>query len=115
VARITDLPEELRAEFAPAVETAGTDPVWHMGFAANAAALQQIAADIVPHYRRGQHLWIAYPKKASSIRTDIDRDHGWEPFTAMDLHGVAQIAVSPVWSALRFRHRDEIKQFTRKF
>lgn len=58
---------------------------------------------------------MAYPKKSSSIKTDIDRDHGWEPFRPLDLHAVTQISISPTWSALRFRYRDEIKSFTRKF
>lgn len=34
---------------------------------------------------------------------------------AMDLHGVTQVSVSSIWSALRFRYRDEIKRFTRRF
>ena len=33
---------------------------------------------------------------------------------ALDLHGVTQISVSPLWSALRFRYRTEIKRFTRR-
>ena len=113
--RITGLPDDLRAAFAPALKAEGADPVWHLAFAPDAAALERIAAEDVPHYARGQHLWVAYPKKTSGVQTDIDRDHGWEPFAALDLHGVTQISLSPVWSALRFRYRDEIKRFTRKF
>ena len=113
--RITDLPDDLRAAFAPALEARGGNPVWHLAFAPDAAALARIAAEDVPQYARGQHLWVAYPKKSAGMRSDIDRDHGWEPLAALDLHGVTQISVSPVWSALRFRYRDEIKRFTRKF
>lgn len=112
--RLVGLPQDLRDTFAPALRAEGADPVWHLAFAPDAATLDRIAAADVPHYRRGQHLWIAYPKKSSGMRTDIDRDRGWDAFAALDLHGVSQIAVSPVWSALRFRYRDEIKTFTRK-
>jgi hypothetical protein len=47
-------------------------------------------------------LWVAYPKGGK--RTDINRDTGWETFSALRLVGVAQVAVDGVWSALRFRH-----------
>lgn len=67
----------------------------------------------LPHYRRGRALWFAYPKKTGGIRTDIGRDHGWEPAFALDLLPVAQIAIDGTWSALRFRHRDEIPVLTR--
>lgn len=113
--RIAGLPEDLRADLAPAVAAAGEPAVWHLAFVASAADLARVAAQEVPHYRRGGHLWIAYPKKSSGVKTDIDRDRGWAPFETLDLHGVAQIALSPVWSALRFRYRDEIRSFTRKF
>ena len=48
------------------------------------------------------------------------RDAVWHMAFALDvaalgLQGVTQISVSPVWSALRFRYRTEIKRFTRRF
>jgi hypothetical protein len=63
----------------------------------------------------GGVLWLAYPKKSGAIKTDINRDAGWEPLTAMDWLPVSQIALDATWSALRFRPRSEIKQLTRQF
>lgn len=113
--RIRGLPDDLAETFAPALAAAGEPAVWHLVFAADTAALAGVAETDVPHYLRGQHLWVAYPKKSSRVKTDIDRDHGWDALRSLDLHAVAQVSVSPVWSALRFRYRDEIATFTRRF
>ncbi len=68
----------------------------------------------LPRYERGKALWFAYPKKSGAIRTDISRDDGWQALIERDVHPVMQVAIDDTWSALRFRHRDEIKSFTRK-
>ncbi|MFN4102130.1 MAG: hypothetical protein ACK4GT_20400 [Pararhodobacter sp.] len=112
---IVGLPEDLAPLFAPALRDRGLPPDWTLIFAPDKAALDQAAREDVARYTRGGHLWVAYPKQSSGIATDITRDRGWEAFDALDLHGVSQISVSPVWSALRFRYRDEIRSFTRKF
>lgn len=65
--------------------------------------------------KAGGMLWIAYPKKSSSIKTDITRDVGWEALKAADWHEVTQISMDGTWSFLRMRPRDEIKVMTRKF
>jgi hypothetical protein len=63
----------------------------------------------------GGMLWIAYPKKSGSIKTDITRDVGWEALKAADWHGVTQLSMDATWSFLRMRPRSEIKVMTRKF
>lgn len=114
-ARISRLPENLRANLAPCVAAIGPEPVWHLSFVSNSGDIARVATEDAPHYRRGQHFWVAYPKKSSGVQTDIDRDHGWEPLRTLDLHAVTQISISDTWSALRLRYRDEIKSFTRTF
>lgn len=47
--------------------------------------------------------WVSYPKKTSSIATDISRDVGWEPMTAAGYEPVTIVAVDENWSALRFK------------
>lgn len=59
-------------------------------------------------------LWVSYPKKSSKIKTDINRDQGWEVLLNEGLVGVTQIAIDETWSALRFRPREAIKKLTRK-
>ena len=84
-------------------------------FVAHQAAMTEAAELAARLYARGQHLWIAYPKLSGKLKSDLSRDRGWEPIAAQDLHGVMQVSLSEDWSALRFRYRDEIKEFTRKF
>ena len=48
-------------------------------------------------------LWIAYPKKTSKIKSDLNRDAGWDLITKAGLRCIAQIAIDETWSGSRFR------------
>jgi hypothetical protein len=72
---------------------------------AEAEALWQAAAGAV---RPGGILWMSYPKKTSGIKTDINRDSGWESLKAAGWDTVAAVAIDDTWSALRFRPVGEI-------
>ncbi len=85
-----------------------------VAFVASTSDIEERLAHVLPHYQRGGSLWFAYPKKSGAIKTDISRDHGWEPLAAYDLLPVTQVALNETWSALRFRYRDEIARLTRK-
>lgn len=76
--------------------------------------LDEYAPPLLSGYRDGAVLWIAYPKKASGVVTDLSRDCPWTPLTAADFLPVTQIALDNTWSALRFRRRSEIKTLRRK-
>jgi hypothetical protein len=106
------VPDSLSEALAPISE--GEPPAFILAFVRSAAVLVQVASDLGPLYRPGGHLWIAYPKKSGAIRSDLTRDHGWEPIAALGLLGVTQIALDADWSAMRFRFRDEIKVLKRR-
>ncbi len=55
-------------------------------------------------------LWIAYPKQSSGIKTDLNRDNGWEPLYKAGFGPVSQIAVDSTWSALRFRSESKVRR-----
>jgi len=84
-----------------------------VAFVTDVAGVEPMVAEVLPRYCTGAALWFAYPKKSGSIRTDISRDHGWEPLAMRDMLPVTQVAIDADWSALRFRRRDEIKTLTR--
>jgi len=94
--------------------TNAAEPELILAFATDRAALARVAARAMDLYGVGGRLWFAYPKKAGAIRTDLDRDHGWEPLTQAGLLPVTQVALDATWSALRFRLREEIPTLTRK-
>ena len=72
----------------------------------------QVAGQFFPD---DQVLWFAYPKKSSKLYAGkIDRDHGWKPLQDLGFEPVRQVALDEDWSALRFRRKIYIKNFTRK-
>ncbi len=96
----------------PSGATAAADLI--LAFATDRATLRAIAPRALNLYGIGARLWFAYPKKTGPVRSDLDRDHGWDPVTSEGLLPVTQIALDDTWSALRFRWRDEIRTITRK-
>ena len=51
----------------------------------------------------GGMLWIAYPKGASKVKTDVNRDKLWAAVLPLGWQPIRQIALDEVWSALRFK------------
>jgi hypothetical protein len=92
----------------------GAYDVVHL-FVYNKADIDARIAKAVAAVKPGGMLWVAYPKKSGSIKTDITRDHGWEAMAALDWHAVMQISMDDTWSFFRVRPRAEIKTMTRKF
>ncbi len=113
-ALVVGRPPALQPVFAEAEAAGGPDPAWLLFFVPNQAEVTRVAPQLSAAYRRGGHLWMAYPKKSGGLATDLTRDTGWAPVAAVGLMPVAQIAIDPVWSALRFRYRAEIPKLTRK-
>lgn len=76
-------------------------------FVQSAAELEEMGPQALSLLEPGGLLWIAYPKIASGIKTDLTRDKGWQAMKQLGYEGVRQVAVDEVWSALRFRHQSE--------
>ena len=58
-------------------------------------------------------LWFAYPKKSSSIKSDLSRDTGWGPVFAAGFDSVAQISIDETWTGFRFRPKHLVGRRTR--
>jgi hypothetical protein len=78
-------------------------------FVRNKADIDNHAATAMQSLKPGGLLWFTYPKKSSSIKTDITRDIGWDALMAAGIRPVTQIAIDDTWSALRFRPTSEVK------
>ncbi|RIJ37485.1 YdeI/OmpD-associated family protein [Pontibacter oryzae] len=76
-------------------------------FVQSAAELDSLGPQALALLQPNGILWIAYPKKSSGIKTDLNRDKGWQTMKDLGYEGVRQVAVNEVWSALRFRHQSE--------
>ncbi|MDF2880630.1 MAG: hypothetical protein K0R54_1187 [Clostridiaceae bacterium] len=61
------------------------------------------------------HLWLCYPKGTSKkYKSDINRTKSWEVFSTYEFEPVSQVAIDENWTAMRFRHIDNIKNMKRK-
>jgi hypothetical protein len=78
-------------------------------FVRSKADLDARAPEAIRALRLGGVLWFAFPRKSSKVKTDINRDAGWETVSAAGLEPVTAIATDETWSALRFRPSGEIK------
>lgn len=74
-------------------------------FAASVNDLNRLAPPVIAKLGDDELFWIAYPKKTSAIKTDIDRDHGWDAVTKAGWQGVRLVAIDDTWSAMRFRKK----------
>src|SRR4051794_14575727 len=76
-------------------------------FAVNAHQLGGILKDVLPVLAKESKLWIAYPKTASKIASDLNRDCNWEALTGNNFVSVSEVTLDHVWTALRF-HQVEV-------
>jgi len=51
-------------------------------------------------------LWIAYPKAASKIASDLNRDCTWECICEQGFECVRTVPLDHVWTAIRFQRRE---------
>jgi len=102
-------------------EKLGTLPEWaevaHRGkgpfdvvllFAKDQAEASRLAPAAMKAAKALGVLWIAYPKKASHVKTDLTRDRGWDVMKQAAWRPVSQVAIDEVWSALRFRPQADV-------
>jgi hypothetical protein len=72
-------------------------------FVRSKADIDSYAQQALDAVRPGGMLWFSYPKKTSKVRTDINRDVGWDKLTGMGWECIAQVSIDDTWSAGRFR------------
>lgn len=79
-----------------------------MLFVKSLAELEAEAPQVLKLVKYDALAWIAYPKKTSKIKTDIDRDSGWAKMGAIGYAGVAMVALDDTWSAMRYRPAERV-------
>jgi hypothetical protein len=82
-------------------------------FAVNENQLNGILRDVLPALHDEAKLWIAYPKSSSKIVTNLNRDCSWDMVVNAGYESVRSIALDTVWSALRFKRAEHIKEMAR--
>jgi hypothetical protein len=94
---------EIPLEVSVSHELRGTFRQIHC-FVSNKAELERLLPQAIPALEPSGFFWVYFPKKSSTIQTDLSRDTGWERMNAGSFHPVSLIALDDTWSALAFRH-----------
>jgi hypothetical protein len=79
-------------------------------FVLNSEQYRQMSRSALRAVKPDGLLWICYPKKSAGVESDLDREVVWKLLEPAGLRPVTQIAIDEVWSALRFRPIDKVKQ-----
>jgi hypothetical protein len=72
-------------------------------FAISHKQLKDILSDVVPALHDDAKLWVAYPKVASKIVSDLTRESNWECIDHFGYEEVRLITLDSIWTAMRFK------------
>lgn len=71
-------------------------------FAVNESQLNGILKDVMPALKDDSKFWVATPKLASKIVTDLSRECSWQKLTSAGYECFGQVDLDHVWSASRY-------------
>jgi Bacteriocin-protection, YdeI or OmpD-Associated len=72
-------------------------------FAISHKQLKDILTDVVPALHDDAKLWVAYPKAASKIVSDLTRECNWACIAHFGYEEVRLITLDSIWTAMRFK------------
>lgn len=75
-------------------------------FVNNKNNLERKASQILKRLNNDHHLWIAYPKKSATIKTDVNRNAGWDALVARGYEALSQVVLDKRWCALHFMKKE---------
>ncbi|MGC3945132.1 MAG: hypothetical protein QM762_11560 [Chryseolinea sp.] len=85
-----------------------------LGFVTKQSEVDALTEKVVPLMAEDGLFWFAYPKGSSKkYKCEFNRDSGWAMLGKHNYEPVRMVAIDEDWSALRFRHVDNIKVMTR--
>lgn len=77
-------------------------------FAVSQRQLKDILNDVIPALNANAKLWVAYPKPASKIASDLTRVCNWDCIEDHGFENVNMIGIDHVWNAVRFKKAHKI-------
>jgi hypothetical protein len=83
-------------------------------FALNSKQLQKIFAELCPALHDETKLWIAFPKQASKIVSDLNRHGSWDFLIERGYETGEKVVLDYVWSAQRFTKAEVCEQIRPK-
>jgi hypothetical protein len=107
---IQGLPSSIEKQFAKLSYAKNVTPLlksrkidFALVFAVNHQQLCNILKDVFPALHGESKLWIAYPKVASKIASDLNRDCSWQIFSEHEFASVEEVTLDHVWTAMQFK------------
>lgn len=107
---IQGLPSSIEKQFAKLSYAKNVTPLlkskkidFALIFAVNHQQLCNILKDVFPALRDESKLWIAYPKAASKIASDLNRDCSWQIFSENEFTSIDEVTLDHVWTAMQFK------------
>jgi hypothetical protein len=107
---IQGLPSSIEKQFAKLSYAKNVTPLlksrkidFALVFAVNHNQLCNILNEIFPALHSDSKLWIAYPKTASKIASDLNRDCSWQVLSDNEFESIAEVTLDHVWTAMQFR------------
>jgi hypothetical protein len=98
------LPEGAVAKFEPHGDFDGVQL-----FVTDSAELIASLKIVAPLLKPDTVFWIAYPKKSSGIKSDLEMMGSWDEPAKYGLRTVAAAAIDETWTAIRLRHEGQSK------
>lgn len=107
---IQGLPSSIEKQFAKLSYAKNVTPLlksrkidFALVFAVNNRQLCGILNDVFPALHGESKLWIAYPKAASKIASDLNRDCSWQILSDNEFVSVDEVTLDHVWTAMQFK------------
>src|SRR3954454_15110625 len=107
---IQGLPSSIEKQFAKLSYAKNVTPLlksrkidFALIFAVNHQQLCNILHEVFPALHDESKLWIAYPKTASKIASDLNRACSWQVLSDKQFIGVTDVTLDHVWTAMNFR------------
>ncbi|HTJ12258.1 MAG TPA: YdeI/OmpD-associated family protein [Dinghuibacter sp.] len=107
---IQGLPSSIEKQFIKLAFAKNVTPLLRMKkidfalvFAINHNQLRSILTEVLPALQADAKLWVAYPKAASKIASDLNRDCSWNCLCDHGFEIAFSEPLDHVWTALRFK------------
>lgn len=119
---IQGLPSSIEKQFAKLFYSKNVTPLlktkkidFALVFVISQNQLCNLLKDVLPALHAESKLWVAYPKTASKIASDLNRDCSWQVLSNEGYESIEDITLDHVWTAMRFKKMEAIPDRAKAF
>ena len=112
---IQGLPSSIEKQFAKLFYSKNVTPLlrtkkvdFALVFVISQNQLCNLLKEVLPALHSESKLWVAYPKTASKIASDLNRDCSWQVLSDYGYEAIKEVPLDHVWTAMRFQKMEAI-------